>query len=128
LLGFPWSTDDVEVRVTFVRAGGRETWRREFGTRRVTSVQWAGRGRYDGLLCERFGPFTLGLALVVDAGRLRLVARRWSMLGMPLPRRLVPRGEVFEAETPRGFEFDVAIDVPLAGRLVHYSGWLARER
>ena len=124
LLGFPRSTDDVEIRVTFVRARGRETWRREFGTRRVTSVQWAGRDRYDGLLCERFGPFTFGLALVVDAGRLRLVARRWSLLGIPLPRRFVPRGEAFETETPRGFQFDVAIDLPLAGRLVHYSGWL----
>jgi hypothetical protein len=125
VFGFPPATDDVELRVTFVRAHGVETWRRQFGARRLKSVQFAGSGRFDGLLCERFGPFTFGLALVVDGRELRLVARRWTVLGIPLPRKLVPAGEAFETETERRFEFDVAIELPLVGRLVRYSGWLA---
>ena len=124
LIGLPPAADDVELRVTFVRAGGAETWLRKFGVRTLASVQWAGRRRYEGLLCERFGPVTFGLALVVDGRKLRLVVRRWAILGIPLPRRFVPTGEVFETESERGFEFDVAIEMPLVGRLVRYTGWL----
>ena len=124
LFGFPGSTPDVELRVTFVRERGVETWRREFGAQTFSSVQLEGKGRYEGLLCERFGPFRFGLALVVGSGRLELVPRRWDLLGMPLPRSWSPRGASFETETQRRFVFEVAIDLPVVGRLVRYSGWL----
>ncbi len=87
-------------------------------------MQFLGSGRYEGLLCERFGPFTFGLALVVQGSKLELVVRRWSLLGIPLPLRLAPRSESFETDAQRRFEFSVAIDLPLAGRVVRYSGWL----
>jgi hypothetical protein len=124
LFGFPRSAPDVELRVTFVRERGVETWRREFGARTLRSVQLEGKGSYAGLLCERFGPFTFGLALVVGSGRLELVPQRWDLLGMPLPRSWSPRGTSFEMETQGRFAFDVAIQLPLVGRLVRYSGWL----
>jgi hypothetical protein len=124
LFGFPPSAEDVELKVTFRRAGGVETWQREFGAHHFVSVQFAGAGRYEGLLCERFGPFTFGIALVVDGRELRLVVRRWSLLGIPLPRGLAPRVDSFETEAQRRFELKVAIALPLIGDLVHYTGWL----
>jgi len=124
LFGFPPAAEDVELKVTFKRANGVETWERQFGSHRLASVQFAGRGRYEGLLCERFGPFTFGLALVVRDRRLELVVRRWSVLGVPLPRGLAPRGDAFETDAQRRFELSVAIDVPLVGNVVRYSGWL----
>jgi hypothetical protein len=124
LFGFPPSAEDVELKVTFKRAGGVETWQREFGAHRFASVQFAGKGRYEGLLCERFGPFTFGIALVVDGRELRLVVRRWSVLGIPLPRGLAPRVDSFETQAQRRFELKVAIALPLIGDLGHYTGWL----
>ncbi len=124
IFGFPPSADDVELKVTFKRARGGEIWQREFGGHRFTSVQFAGKGRYEGLLCERFGPLTFGIALVLANRELGLVVRRWSVLGIPLPRRLAPRVDSFETAAQRRFEFSVAIALPLAGPLVHYSGWL----
>ena len=124
LFRFPPAAEDVELKVTFKRERGVETWQREFGSHRFTSVQFLGSGRYEGLLCERFGPFTFGLALVVLGGKLELVVRRWSLLGIPLPLRVAPRSESFETDAQRRFEFSVAIDLPLAGRVVRYSGWV----
>jgi hypothetical protein len=124
VFGFPAPTSDTEVRVTFERTEGRETWRRQFGSRRLTSVQYEGRGRYERLLCEQFGPFVFGMALVVEAQRLSYVVRRWSFLGMPLPRVLAPRGETFEREVDGLFHFHVEIETPLTGRIVTYSGHL----
>ncbi len=123
-LGFPTDADAVFVRVTFERANGVETWRREFGAQRLTSVQYAGKGRYEGLLCERFGAFVIGLALVVEQERLKLVVRRWSVLGIPLPRVLAPRGDAFELEERGRFRFYVDIGLPLIGRVVTYMGYL----
>jgi hypothetical protein len=124
LFRFPASAADVELKVTFKRERGVETWQREFGAHRLTSVQFSGVGRYQGLLCERFGPFTFGLALVLDHDKLRLVMRRWSVLGIPLPLRLAPRSDSFETDAQRRFELSVAIDLPLVGNVVRYSGWL----
>ena len=124
VFGFPRAAHDIELRVIFTRRNGVETWRREFGDRAFTSVQYEGRGRYGGLLCERFGPFTFGLALVANAGKLELVQRGWSFAGIPLPRAWAPHSTAFEAQAQRRFEFDVAIDLPLVGRLVRYTGWL----
>jgi hypothetical protein len=121
---FPPAAEDVELKVTFRRANGVETWERRFGEHVMKSEQFAGKGRYDGLLCERFGPFTFGLALVVEDGKLALVARRWSVLGIPLPRRLIPGGDAFETASGPRFELGVSIDLPLVGNVVRYSGWL----
>lgn len=112
------------MRVTFDRANGVERWRRDFGTQRLTSIQYEGRGRYERLLCERFGPFAFGMALVVGEGQLRFVVRRWSFLGVPLPRRLAPRGGSFEFEAEGRFRFHVEIVVPFVGPIVNYSAYL----
>ena len=127
LLGFPAATANTPLRVTFERAGGREIWRREFGPQRMTSVLYEGHGRFERLLCERFGPFVFGVALVLEGGRLRYIVRRWSFLGVPLPRALAPLGTTFEYDDDGRFHFDVEIGAPVVGPIVRYAGQLAAE-
>ena len=91
----------------------------------MTSIQEAGRGRFERLLCERFGPLCVGMALVIENDyRMRLVVRRWSLFGIPMPKALAPRGNAFEFAREGRFHFHVEIGHPLTGPIVVYRGWL----
>lgn len=127
IFGFPPAGSGIPVRVAFASEQDGERWTRDFAGHRFSSHQAEGRGRFERLLAERFGPFTFGLALVVDGGRLRLVPRGWSFLGLPLPRFLMPDGESFETVEDGRFRFHVEIRLPLAGLVVRYRGWLVPE-
>ena len=124
LFGFPAAADDVPVSVEFSAEAGGERWTRSFGGHRFSSLQTEGRGRDEALLVERFGAVSVGLALVVGGGRLQLMPRRWSVLGIPLPRALLPGDNSFEYDVDGQFVFDVEIGAPLVGRIVHYRGTL----
>ena len=124
LMRFPPAGRNVPVTVTFRARDGEEYWRRTFGSAAFASVQKEGRGRFERLLCERFGPVTVGMALVAEADRLRLVVRRWSVLGLPLPRAWAPRGDVHESAQDERFNFHVEIRHPLLGLIIRYRGWL----
>jgi len=124
LVGFPEEGREIPVQVVFRTENGRETWRRKFGGRPFFSTQEEGTGRFDRLLCERFGPFAFGLALVLEEGRLKLVVRRWTFFGLPLPRAWAPKGDSYEHAADGRFNFHVEIVVPLAGLVVRYRGWL----
>jgi hypothetical protein len=124
VVGFPPAGRDIAVKVDFALRDGREVWRRDFAGRTFSSTQEAGRGRFDQLMCERFGPFAFGIALVCEADRLRLVVRRWSLLGVPLPPALAPFGTAFESAEGGRFHFHVEIKAPLTGLIVRYQGWL----
>ena len=121
---FPIAAADVEVTVQFDLDEIAERWTRTFGTRSFSSTQYAGKGRYRSLLCERFGPFVFGMSLLPDAGRLRLIVRRWSVFGIPLPSSLAPRGDSYEFDDNGTFNFHVEIRAPLAGLIVRYVGFL----
>lgn len=124
LFRFPAAGQDVQVRVTFQSDGSREIWRRNFAGREFVSVQEEGKGRFERLISERFGPFAFGLALVLDAGRLRLIVRGWSLFGIPLPLALAPGGDAYEASVDGRFNFYVEICHRLTGLIVRYRGWL----
>ncbi len=113
------------MTVTFTTdTKGRETWERRFGDQRMRSTQEAGHGPTEHLMVERFGPFAFALALVVAADRLNIVSRSWRLLGMPLPRWLMPGGAAWEAADGDRFRFHVEITLPLIGPVVRYDGWL----
>jgi hypothetical protein len=124
LFRFPRAGTDVPVSVHFEAQDGRETWRRSFAGRNFESAQWQGRGRSAYLLNERFGPATFALALVVDQDRLRLVVRRWSLLGVPMPIAWAPGGDAYEFAEDGRFHFHVEISHPWTGLIVRYRGWL----
>jgi hypothetical protein len=124
IIGFPVAGSAVPVEVTLSTEGNGERWVRRFAGTSFSSFQQPGTGRNERLLVERFGIVSVALALVVEDGRLYLIPRRWSALGMPLPRSLLPRGCSFECEEGGRFHFDVEIAAPLVGLIVAYRGTL----
>jgi hypothetical protein len=124
VIGFPHAGQDVPVTVSFRARDGREHWQRTFAGRSFASIQEQGRGRFERLICERFGPLNFGMALVLEEGRMRLVMRRWSCCGIPLPRALAPRSNSYEFAQDGRFHFHVEIGHPLTGLIVGYRGWL----
>jgi Domain of unknown function (DUF4166)/Saccharopine dehydrogenase NADP binding domain len=129
LFRFPKAGREVPVTVTFTTNANKvETWERRFAGSVMRSTQEVGKGRNQHLLVERFGPFAFGLALVWRDDRLTLCPRRWSVLGIPLPHTLMPRGDTYEAETAGKFRFHVEITLPLIGAVVRYTGWLLPDQ
>jgi uncharacterized protein DUF4166/saccharopine dehydrogenase-like protein len=124
IVGFPPAGDDVPVKVAFRLQDGREFWQRNFAGQRFESTQEEGKGRSARLLCERFGALSFAMALVVDGERMRLVMRRWSLFGLPLPLALAPRIDAYEHVEDGRFRFHVEISHSLTGLIVRYRGWL----
>ncbi len=124
LMRFPSAAASVPLRVEISPRNGGVQWRRHFGGRSFRSLLEPGRGRFERLVVERFGPLAFGLALVLDGETLRYVVRRWSAFGIPLPSRWAPGGAVHEFDDAGRFAFDVEIRHKLAGLIVRYKGWL----
>ncbi len=124
LFGFPRAGTSVDVTVRFDIKDGAERWTRTFAGRSFASLQFEGRGKSERLLCERFGPLRFGLALVPDGQCLRLVLRRWSAFGVPLPLWLGPWSKSFETVEDERFNFHVEIGHRFTGLIVRYQGWL----
>jgi hypothetical protein len=124
IVGFPHAGENVPLRVDFKLENGRERWTRTFAGRTFRSTQEQGHGRDAWLLCERFGPLKVGMALVLDDGRLRLIVRRWSLFAIPLPLWLAPGGDSYEYAANGRFHFHVEIGHPWTGPIVGYQGWL----
>jgi hypothetical protein len=127
IVGFPPADDDVPVEVAFRLKDGRELWQRNFAGRRFASTQEEGQGRNARLMCERFGVFNFAMALVAEGERMRLVMRRWSLLGLPMPLALAPRIDAYEYVEDGRFRFHVGISHPLTGLIVRYRGWLVPQ-
>jgi hypothetical protein len=75
-------------------------------------------------LGEQFGAARFGLALVVEAGRLRLLMRRWSLFGVTMPIALAPVCDAYEYEKQGRFHFFVDLGLKWIGLVVRYQGWL----
>ena len=127
IIGFPAAGSDIPVEVRFDPQHGRETWRRTFAGKSFSSIQEEGTGRSAHLLVERFGPLSFAMAVLVEGGKLRLVLRRWSIFGIPMPLWLAPNSSAFETEVAGRFRFHVEIGHPLTGLIVRYRGWLEPE-
>jgi hypothetical protein len=124
LFGFPDAGQDIPVRVSFQRNNDAELWTRTFAGKSFSSLQSEGHGFSERLLSEQFGLFNFAFALMAKAGKMSLVLRRWSILGISLPLWFAPRGNSYEYVERDRFCFDVEITHPLTGLIVHYQGWL----
>ncbi len=124
LMRFPPAGKNVPLRVKFAVRNGVESWTRDFGGKNFTSRQYAGTGRSDRLVVEKFGPLRFSMALVTSESKIQLVLRRWSAFGIPLPLWLCPRTESFETVEDGRFHFNVRIWHPITGLIVHYRGSL----
>ncbi|NIJ66688.1 NAD(P)-dependent dehydrogenase (short-subunit alcohol dehydrogenase family) [Sphingomonas leidyi] len=121
VMGFPPS-GSYPLRVAFAARDGKECWTRDFGGHAFSSeLGQAGQG-----VAERFGPLRFAFDLPSDDKGLRMVLRRWSAFGVPMPRLLAPRIAAREWQEDGRFRFEVRVALPLLGAVVHYTGWLAR--
>lgn len=127
LVRFPHAANAVPTEVVLSPLEDGELWTRDFGGSVFSSIQTAGSGKSEFLLIERFGIINVALALVVREDRLYLIPRRWSCLGVPLPKFLLPFGEIFETERDNKFCFNVEIAAPLIGLIVAYKGELEQQ-
>jgi hypothetical protein len=120
-MGFP-PAGNYPVEVRFAPKDGRERWTRSYGPHSFSSEMGVSAQE---LLIERFGPMRFHFGLEVDGpGNLEMILKKWTFLGLPMPRALGPR--IVASETAEGdaFRFDVAVAMPLAGPVVHYRGTL----
>lgn len=125
IVGFPAAGQGVAVTVSMHRNGPIETWVRDFDGKQFRSVLTIGQA---GTVWERFGPFNFEIGLKVSGGRLTYPVRRARLFGLPWPMALTPTSETFEEVDADGHaRFDVAISLPIIGRLIHYQGWLKSE-
>src|SRR5262249_18505486 len=124
VFNFPRAMHDLPVSVRFDSRSGQEQWSRKFGEDTFASTLRPGSGRSRHLLCEQIGLLVFAQALVLEGDRLRLVLRRWSLFGIPLPLWLGPRSNSYESEQDGQFRFHVEISHPLVGLIVRYRGWL----
>jgi hypothetical protein len=128
IAGFPYTIQDTPVSVRFDIKNGEEIWVRTFGCKSFCSRQFAGLGKQEHLLCERFGLLTFAMALVLAEDRLSLVLRGWSFLGVRLPLWLGPCAVAYETVEDGKFHFHVEISHRITGLIVRYRGWLEPGR
>ena len=126
IVGFPPAGQDVAVSVSMHRQGLVEHWVRDFGGKRFRSILSVADADMDAVW-EQFGPFRFEIGLNVLGRQLEYPVRRARLFGLPWPMALTPKSDTFEGEDADGrATFDVAISLPIVGRLIHYQGWLER--
>jgi hypothetical protein len=125
LFRLPRKGRDLPLAVKFIARGGDETWERNFGGRIMRSH--LSRALIPGEIRERFGPFTFTIQLRWDGTRLHYEMVKGKLLGIRLPRALLPQTRAFEQVEDGRFRFDVRLGLPLVGLLAHYRGWLVPD-
>lgn len=117
--GLPPAGEAVPLRLRVYPDGDAERWERQFGDKRLKSVQ---RLR-DGLMVESFGNgWRLGFRLTVEGAALRLKLEKAWFLGVRWPLLLAPGGEGIEVGEANGCAIVARAVAPLLGMLVQYEG------
>lgn len=128
LFEFPKAAKSIPVSVTFTpQVDGSEKWERDFNGTKFSSVQRAGIGKNDHLLLEKFGPAEFAMTLILKDGILFIEPKSWTLLGIPMPKFLLPNGTAFEADENGYFVFNVEIMAPIIGLIVAYKGLLKED-
>lgn len=120
IFGLPATTGDLPLEVVIESRDGFEHWTRRFGAHRMRSVMRA----QGGLLVERFGPVSIAMRLVGTPDGLDMRPVGGWLVGIPLPRFLLPSVVARETVANGRHVFEVDIGLPLIGRLVAYRGTL----
>lgn len=128
MLGLPEAGADVPARVEVSRTGGRtgstsELLERWYDGRHFATLQYAGAG----LLCERFGPFTLKFQLSANENGIDFRRAGVALWGVPLPGLLAPRVTASERAEGEVHLFDVRLDLPVVGLVIAYRGRLEAD-
>ncbi|MGE0667226.1 MAG: DUF4166 domain-containing protein [Sphingomonadales bacterium] len=124
LFGFPTEGKAVPLRAVIeATPAGTERWARVFPGRVLRSTM-DNPDAATRSVEERFGLVRFRLRLDPREDGLDMVLRSARIGPLPLPRFLLPRIAAAERIDGERHLFDVAIGLPLLGRLVRYRGWL----
>ena len=123
--GFPPATDGLPVEIEKVRLDGVERWTRRFGRHVFRSRLSRRPGDPGNVVWERFGILSFEITLQPDDDGLAYPVRRGRLLGIPLPRFVVPVSRTRESVDARGaVRFDVELSLRTGGLIVRYAGAL----
>lgn len=132
MLGLPEAGADVPARVEVSRTVGRRGSRKQdngellerwYDGRHFATLQYARAG----LLCERFGPFTLKFRLSASENGIDFHRAGVALWGVPLPGVLAPRVTASERAEGEVHRFDVRLDLPFVGLIIAYRGRLEAD-
>jgi hypothetical protein len=115
----PPAAQSMPVSIIITEAREGERWARDFGGHPMVSRM----GFDGGLLTERVGPNTFYFELTVADGALVWRLVRVRSLGLPLPVSWFVVSPRESADAGR-YRFDVRVELPVVGLLVHYRGTL----
>jgi hypothetical protein len=119
IMGFP-PEGKITLHVGFDEHKGSECWTRDFGGAKFSSILSQSKSH----LTESFGPLAFTFDLVTNDKKLTMEMLGWTAFGIAMPKWLGPLSDAREWEDDGDFCFEVAIDLPLIGRVVHYQGRL----
>ena len=78
----------------------------------------------DGYWLESTGPLSMQLTVEIIEGGWYWRCLGIRLLGLPVPRWLMPRTNACKTIEAGGYRFHVGVSLPLLGTLVHYQGLL----
>lgn len=123
--GFPPAAGDVPVTVEMRRTPSGERWTRRFDETEFRSHLSADPDGAAGRIRERFGLMTCNIDLALRDGRLAYPVVGGRLLGVPIPKFLLPVSKTHEYVDDKGRAcFDVTVSLPLGGHVATYKGWL----
>ncbi|WP_161594669.1 DUF4166 domain-containing protein [Marimonas lutisalis] len=120
---FPPAAQDQSIRLAMHIGPGESRWLRGFGGHPTASTL-----RFDsdrGEVIERFGALRVAMRPTVCDDTLHFSITRLWVMGVRLPRILLPRSATHERAGENGrVHFDVSARAPVLGMLIRYVGWL----
>jgi hypothetical protein len=128
LAGFPPAGERVPVEVEMIRQGGHERWTRRFGRHVMRSRLGRRPADPPNVVWERFGCVSVEIVLRPADDGLAYPVRRGRLLGVPLPRLVVPTSQTRESVDDAGaVRFDIRVSLPSGGLIIRYAGTLRDE-
>ena len=121
VMSLPTASEDVQVSVTIISDDHGEIWMREFAGKPMRSAL---RER-DGCLEEALGPARFRFVLRADDQSILWMLTGVRILTVPLPLSWFAKVAARESAPSGRYTFDVRAELPVAGLLVHYQGWLS---
>lgn len=127
---FPSTTTGTPVRVnvTMDREDDCEVWTRRFGDH-VFRSHLTNDPQTKRRVWERFGWFNFAIDLKPTPVGLEYPVKAGRLFSIPIPKALLPISRTRETvDTESRVTFDVALSLPLVGRIVGYRGWLVEAQ
>ena len=123
LLRFPVAGTNVLMTLDVSVEGDRERWIRDFGGRRLKSIQWV----QGGSLIEKAGLLRFAFRLSADETGMHFAFQRAWLLFVPLPSFLSPRIKASALAADRGWRVDIRLSLPWGAPILRYNGIVIPE-